>query len=165
MTDKNYKGAWDLLVKRYGKKNLVVNSIMKHINVLKTCGDNDTRSLRALLDKISSSIRALTALDVPLDSYGALFAPLIRQKLPLKLNLMLSRKLADSEGGDDYIKIESIVDFLEMELAARESVEMTSMTSSMKISGDSSNKPSGSGNNGSKPVSYTHLTLPTIYSV
>ena len=45
MTDKNYKAAWDLLVKRYGKKNLVVNSIMKHITDLKTCGDNDTKSL------------------------------------------------------------------------------------------------------------------------
>ena len=98
MTNENYKGAWELLTKRYGRKNLVVSSIMRHITVLKPCGDNDTKSLRALLDKVSSSIRALGALDVPLESYGALLAPLIRQKLPSKLNLMLSRKLADSKG-------------------------------------------------------------------
>ena len=75
MTNENYKGAWELLTKRYGRKNLVVNSIMRHITVLKPCGDNDTKSLRALLDKVSSSIRALGALNVPLESYGALLAP------------------------------------------------------------------------------------------
>ena len=58
---------------------------------------------------------------------------------------MLSRKLADSKEGDDFIDIDSITDFLETELSARESVEMTSMTSSMSISGNSSDKPSGSG--------------------
>ena len=72
-------------------------------------------------------------------------APLIRQKMPHKLNLMLSRKLADSRKGDDFIDITAISDFLEAELSARESVEMTSMTSSLSLSGSSSDKPSGSG--------------------
>ena len=63
---------------------------------------------------------------------------------------MLSRKLTDSKEGDDFINIDSITDFLETELTARESVEMTSMTSSMSI-WDSSDKPSGSGkSHGSK---------------
>ena len=65
--------------------------------------------------------------------------------MPHKLNLMLSRKLADSKKGDDFIGIDAISDFLETELSARESVEMTSMTSSMSLSGSSSDKPSGSG--------------------
>ena len=65
--------------------------------------------------------------------------------MPHKLNLMLSRKLADSRKGDDFIDITAISDFLETELSARESVEMTSMTSSLSLSGSSSDKPSGSG--------------------
>ena len=145
MTNDNYDNTWELLTRRYGRRNLVVNSLMKQMTALKPCGDQDTKSLRALLDKVSSSIGALEALDVPLESYGALLAPLIRQKMPHKLNLMLSRKLADSRKGDDFIDITAISDFLETELSARESVEMTSMTSSLSFSGSSSDKPSGSG--------------------
>ena len=97
LTHENYEAAWDLLKQRYGRKNLVVSSLLRQMTALKPCGDSDTKRLRALLDKISSSIRALDALEVPLDTYGALLAPLVRQKLPQKLNLMLSRKLADSK--------------------------------------------------------------------
>ena len=62
LTQENYEAAWDLLIHRYGRKNLVVSSLMRQMTALKPCGDNDTKSLRALLDKISSSIRALDAL-------------------------------------------------------------------------------------------------------
>ena len=145
LSNDNYEAAWDLLRNRYGRKNLVVSSLMKQMTALKLCGDNDTKSLRALLDKVSSSIRALTALGVPLDTYGALLAPLIRQKLPQKLNLMLSRKLADSAHGDDYIDINAITAFLESELTARESVELTSISSSAASQGSSSNSGGSSG--------------------
>ena len=82
MTNDNYNDAWELLTRRYGRRNLVVSSLMKQMTALKPCGDQDTKSLRALLDRVSSSIRALEALGVPLESYGALLAPLIRQKMP-----------------------------------------------------------------------------------
>ena len=138
LSNDNYDAAWDLLRNRYGRKNLVVSSLMKQVTALKLCGDNDTKSLRALLDKVNSSIRALNALGVPLENYGALLAPLIRQKLPQKLNLMLSRKLADTAVGDNFIDIDAITDFLEAELTARESVELTSSSSSAANQGSSS---------------------------
>jgi hypothetical protein len=127
LTQENYGSAWDLLNQRYGRKNLVVSSLMRQMTSIKQCGDSDTKSLRTLLDRINSSIRALEALNVPLASYGALLAPMVRQKLPQKLNLMLSRKLADTRGGDNFIDINAISTFLETELSARESVELTSM--------------------------------------
>ena len=111
---------------------------MKQITALKSCSDNDTKSLRALIDKVSSSIRALEALGVPLDSFGALLAPMVRQKIPEKLNLRLSRKLADSVDGDECIDITVIRNFLEAELIARENVELTSMSQSGGSSGSTS---------------------------
>ena len=110
---------------RYGRKNLVVSSLIKQITALKLVSDNDTKSLRTLIDKVSSSVRALEALGVPLETYGALLAPMVRQKIPEQLNLRLSRKLADSVDGDEFININVIRQFLESELIARENVELT----------------------------------------
>ena len=98
----------------------------------------DTKSLRALIDKVSSSVRALEALGVPLETYRALLAPMVRQKIPEQLNLRLSRKLADSVDGDEFININVIRQFLESELIARENVELTSMSQQEGSSGSAS---------------------------
>ena len=70
-----------------------------------------------MIDKIGSGIRALDALGIQLETFGALLAPIVRQKIPDKLNLRLSRKLAEA-GKDDFVNIEAIQGFLEAELAA-----------------------------------------------
>ena len=44
--------------------------------------------------------------------------------------MRLSRKLADSVDGDEFIDITVIQNFLEAELIARENVELTSMSQS-----------------------------------
>ena len=146
LTQENYNSAWELLEKRFGRKNVIVSSLMKQMTSIKQCGESDTKSLRTLLDKVSSSIRALDALAVPLATYGALLAPIVRQKLPQKLNLMMSRQLAGSLKGDDFIDIDAIRTFLETELTARESVELTSGDSSMSHQGSSSGSGGSSGN-------------------
>ena len=131
-----------------------MSSLMKQITALKPCSENDTKSLRALIDKVSSSIRALEALGVSLDSFGALLAPMVRQKIPEKLNLRLSRKLADSAVGDEFIDITVIRNFLEAELIARENVELTSMSQSGGSSGSNSrgsNEGGWKGSGHSKP--------------
>ena len=86
---------------------------MKQFTVLQPITDiKNTKGLRTLIDRIGSWIRALEALGIQLETFGALLAPIVRQKIPTKLNLRLSRKLAEP-GEDDFINIEAIQSFLE----------------------------------------------------
>ena len=126
----NYNSAWNILEQRFGRKNLIVSSLMKQFTVLDPIRDiRDTKGLRALADKIGSGIRALEAQNIRINTFGALLAPLVRQKIPEKLNLRLSRNMAEA-GHDDFVDIGAIQCFLETELAARESVELTTMGAS-----------------------------------
>ena len=59
--------------------------------------DEDLRCLRQLYDQVDSHVRALQALGIDKDSYGKLLVPLLLEKIPMELHLIISRNIDTSE--------------------------------------------------------------------
>ena len=77
----------------------------------------NTRPRRKLFDHISCPIRSLKSLGIESDSYGGLLCPVILNKIPADLQLIISRKVS----GDDW-KLDLLVEAIGEEITARERV-------------------------------------------
>ena len=82
--------------------------------------DHHLFELRCLYDKTESTIRRLTALGVPVDSYWAQLAPVFIQKLPLELRLTFTQKVPA-----DQWNMTRIIDVLLAGLEAREKASLS----------------------------------------
>uniref|UniRef100_A0A1X7TGG5 Uncharacterized protein n=1 Tax=Amphimedon queenslandica TaxID=400682 RepID=A0A1X7TGG5_AMPQE len=116
LTDANYSTAIDLLEKRFGSKERITAA---HMDVLMSLdavsSDHHIFELRRLYDKTESTIRSRYALGVPVDSYGALLAPVFIKKLPSQCRLAIARKVP----ADDW-NMTRILEVLLAEVEARE---------------------------------------------
>ena len=67
----------------------------------------NTKGLRSLLSKVETGIRSLESLEISIDTYVILLALIIRKKLPVVLNLMLSRELGKTKTEDSISEIKN----------------------------------------------------------
>ena len=88
----NYVPAYKLLQERFGNEHLVIQAHMKEITKLKTSSGKATE-LRKLLDTISSNVRSLETKGVNKAHFGALLIPMIQDKVPSDVDLLISRKM------------------------------------------------------------------------
>ena len=73
MSGINYDIAIDVLKKRFGRKDLVINAHMnKLLNMTPVKRSNDVSALRKLYDDCEIQVRSLDALGVVADTYGSL---------------------------------------------------------------------------------------------
>jgi len=118
LTAANYGQAIEALKKRFGCKQLIVN---KHMDALlqveAVTSPQNTKALRRLLDGVNSHIRSLQSLGVARDSYSGLLCPVLVNKLPADIQLLISRKISE----DDW-KLDSLMQVIEEEVTARERV-------------------------------------------
>ena len=118
LTAANYRQAIETLKKRFGCKQLIVN---KHMDALlqvePVTSSQNTRALRKLLDSVNSHIHSLQSLGVEPDSYSSLLCPILVNKLPFDLQLLISRKVSE----DDW-KLNSLMETIEAEVSARERI-------------------------------------------
>ena len=83
----------DLLKKKFGNVDVVINSHMERLLKLPQLNNsNDVRKLRVLYDSIEAYVRGLQALDVTSESYGKLMVPILLNKLPEDIRLIISRQ-------------------------------------------------------------------------
>ena len=118
LTERNYKEALEILERRYGNKQVIVNSHMEElikINSISTSGD--PKKLRDLYDRVESNLRSLRSLDIDPESYGCLLVPVLRNKLPNDLRLVLNRKF---NSNTEVWKITELMHELKIEIEARE---------------------------------------------
>ena len=121
LTDANYLAAVDLLEKRFGSKEMITAAHMEALMSLNAVSsDHHLFELRCLYDKTESTIRRLTALGVPVDSYWAQLAPVFIQKLPLELRLTFTQKVPA-----DQWNMTRIIDVLLAGLEAREKASLS----------------------------------------
>ena len=117
LTNENYNKVLDLLKNRYGNPQLIISA---HKNELlkskKITSDKDLTGLRKFFDNIESHVRSLQGLGIESKSYGSLLAPIILERLPDQLKLIISRNLK-SEIWD----LHKILLLINEELRARES--------------------------------------------
>ena len=118
LTAANYHRAIETLKKRFGCKQLIVNKHMDGLLHLESVtSSQNTRALRKLLDCVKSHIHSLQSLGVEPDSYSSLLCPVLVNKLPSELQLLISREVSE----DDW-KLNPLMEAIEAEVSARERI-------------------------------------------
>lgn len=118
LTATNYQKAIDTLKKRFGCKQQIVNKRMDALlQIEAVISSQNTRALRRLFDNVSCHVRSLNSLGVESNSYGSLLSPVLLNKLPADLQLVVSRK---ASGAD--VNLDDLMSTIEEEITARERI-------------------------------------------
>lgn len=139
LTSANYKAARDILQQRYGNKQLLITSHMDELIALSQISSStEVRALRQLCDKLEFNLRGLQNLGVNSQQYGPLLIPILLNKLPQDLRLLISRQFEGHEGWelDDLLKV------LNAEVEARERCNSLSSSNTTQAAHKPEKKPS-----------------------
>ena len=121
LTEANYETALELLQKRYGQKQTIINSHIDTILKIQPLYNNaDVTQLRKFYDTVEQHCRGLQALGADSSSYGTILVNILLQRLPENIKLIISRKMGESSGDSEW-KIEELlaIDILKTEVEAR----------------------------------------------
>ena len=114
----NYKKALELLKERFGNSQILKTVHMNRIIELESvCDISEVKELRKLYDSVETEIRNLESLSMKHNEYGPLLVPLLINKVPNELKLILSR--------EKEFDLENILKSFKNELEAREKVSLT----------------------------------------
>ena len=93
LTNSNFDVAMNLLKERYNNKQLLISAHMTSLLSLdKVIDIRDVSRLRKTYDKVEIQICSLENLGITSSMYGPLLVPILMQKLPEELNLIISRQ-------------------------------------------------------------------------
>ena len=114
LTDGNYNTALDLLKNRFVNPQLSISSHMDAQLKLQASSSGDIRSIRRLYDTTESHI-SLKTLGVESESYGSPLVPVIRNKIPDEMRLIVCQNFDQSTWD-----VDSMLRSFKAELEARE---------------------------------------------
>ena len=119
LSSENYEVALNLLKERYADPQIIISAHMnKLLNLEPVHNILDVKNLRHLYDSTEAQVRSLRPLGLDATSYGPLLIPILLQKLPEELKLVISRQF----GGKTTWDIENFLEAFKHELEAREKV-------------------------------------------
>ena len=114
LTNENYYKAMKLLEERFGNPQTIISSHMASLLKIKAIfSEKDLKAMRALHDTVETHIRSLNSLGIDSVNYGALLAPIVMEKLPHQVRLIISRNMKE-----DW-NIDTLLELLKTELMAR----------------------------------------------
>ena len=131
LTAANYDKAIAILKKRFGNKQQFIS---KHMDILLSAeavmSASNLKGVRKLYDLVESNIRSLKSLGVAPESYGSLLSSVLLNKMPQKIQLIVSRNLADA----DWTKLDTMLRAVEEEIEARERMTTNNLIKQSKMS-------------------------------
>ena len=96
MSITNYKKALELLTNRFGNPQKIVSAHMNELLKLKRItSDRDVKAMRLFYEDIENHVRSLDGLEINSQEFGALLAPVIIERLPHQLKLIIGRNIKD----------------------------------------------------------------------
>ena len=99
LTSANYHEAIAILKKRFGNKQQIISKHMDVLlNVEPVTSQYNLSGLRHMYDLMESHIRSLKSLGVASESYGSLLSPVLLNKLPSELRLIVSGRCRMKNG-------------------------------------------------------------------
>ncbi|XP_066930926.1 uncharacterized protein [Clytia hemisphaerica] len=112
----NYKEAIEILCERYGNEQVLISSHMQSLlRIQKIRSKDNIKSLRTLYNHVESCVRNLKALKLEAKGYGSLLIPILKEKLPDELKIVISRKF-----GSSIWTLDLLLTYLNEELRAQE---------------------------------------------
>ena len=112
----NYKEAVALLMDRYGNEQILISAHMESLlKIPRITSKNNIKGLRDLYNHVESCVRNLRSLKLETNVYGSLLIPILKQKLPDELTILISRKF-----GSSVWTFEKVLEYFNEELRAQE---------------------------------------------
>ena len=116
LSNENYKEAILLLKERFGNTQLLINAHMESfINLPRVKSMNQVSDLRNMYDQLEITVRNLKTLNVVPETYGSFLVPLLTQKLPSELTMIMSRDFKDQ-----IWELKEMLNLFKVELEAKE---------------------------------------------
>ena len=124
----NFKEALDTLIDRYGKPQVLINAHMETLaKINKVNKMENIETLPERYNDIENGIRNLESLKIESSTYGYLLIPLLKEKIPDELNMIISRKFSGN-----VWTLELMLKYFNEELQAKEICVPFKSTSSEK---------------------------------
>ena len=112
----NCKKAIDILQQRYGNTQVLTSAHMiKFVQLAKIKSSSDVKGLRNMYHQIEISVRNLKSLDIDINTFGSLLVPLLNDKLPSELRVILSRQFEN-----DIWRLDDMLKCLKTDVEAKE---------------------------------------------
>ena len=93
LTKENYASAVDMLKQRFGNEQALLNAyIDSFVQLPKVKSMNRVAELRQVYDKLEGTVRNLRSLNVQASTYGCFLVPILTDKLPDELTIIMARK-------------------------------------------------------------------------
>ena len=119
LTDANYHQAVETLQKRFGCKQQIINKQMDALLRIESVTESHgVRDLCRLFDDISCHVHSLSTLGVESATYGGLLCPVLMNKIPQDLQLIISHKVSEADW-----TVNKLMEVIEEELTARERID------------------------------------------
>ena len=118
VTSANYHHAVDALKYHYGRKRIIISSLVKSIVQLEVRSDVEVEALRELHDTLKNRIRALDALGEHPMIHSCILLLIFETKLPPKLSEKWELELTDVREED--VNIEFFFKFLNKQVLSKE---------------------------------------------
>ena len=131
VTSANYHHAVDALKRRFGRKRIIISSLVKSIVQLEPRSNEGVASLRDLHDTLKNRIRALQALwDRPM-THSCILLPIMETKLPPELSEKWELEITDIK--EESINLELFFKFLNKQVISKEAGERNANTISEDV--------------------------------
>ena len=116
LTATNYQEAIAILHNRFGDPQVQITAHMDSLIKLKPVKSLDhLEELRKLYNDVESCVRNLKSLKVEINTYGCLLIPILNERLPEDLKIIISRKF-----GSEVWTLELLLTYFDEELKAKE---------------------------------------------
>ena len=115
LTSVNYKGALEILQNRFAQKQVIINAHMDTLlNLEPARSMGNIKAVGKVVDSVQTHVRGLKALGIDSKQYGTLLVPILMDKLPEEIRLIISRKHKDN------FDLTELVEAAKLEIEARE---------------------------------------------
>lgn len=93
ITNENFESAWNILTTFYDNKRELVQTYVQNLYSLPSVKQYSSLNMRALRDKVNTSLNALRKLGEPVDKWDSLLLPLLIERLDKKLKSLWDDEL------------------------------------------------------------------------
>jgi signal-transduction protein with cAMP-binding, CBS, and nucleotidyltransferase domain len=96
LNSENYQEAIEILKGRFGNEQILISAHMESLlRISKIASRDNIKELRMLYNHVESCVRNLKSLKLDTSGYGSLLIPILKDRLPDEITMIISRKFGE----------------------------------------------------------------------
>ena len=125
LSSENYTEAIDVLKDRFGNEQVLISAHMESLlKIDKIRSVTNIKGLRMLYTHVENCIRNLKALKLDTAGYGSLLIPILKDRLPGEINVIISQQFCGQ-----VWSLDKVMEYFGYELKAQETCNLDKVTS------------------------------------